>query len=109
MCGIAGILNNDPRVAVDPARLLRMRDSLAHRGPDGRGHTIDRHVGLAHTRLAIIDVTGGQQPMCNEDGSIRIVYNGEIYNHETLRHGLQARGHTYRTRSDTESILHLYE
>jgi len=109
MCGIAGILNNDPRVAVDPARLLRMRDSLAHRGPDGQGHMIDGHVGLAHTRLAIIDVAGGQQPMCNEDGSIRIVYNGEIYNHETLRRGLQARGHTYRTRSDTESILHLYE
>ena len=109
MCGIAGILNNDPCVAVDPARLLRMRDILAHRGPDGRGHMIDGPVGLAHTRLAIIDVTGGQQPMCNEDGSIRIVYNGEIYNHETLRRGLQARGHTYRTRSDTESILHLYE
>jgi asparagine synthase (glutamine-hydrolysing) len=109
MCGIAGILNNDPRVAVDPARLLRMSDSLAHRGPDGRGHMIDGPIGLAHTRLAIIDVTGGQQPMCNEDGSIRIVYNGEIYNHETLRRGLQARGHTYRTRSDTESILHLYE
>jgi asparagine synthase (glutamine-hydrolysing) len=109
MCGIAGILNNDPRVAVDAARLLRMSDILAHRGPDGRGHMIDGPVGFAHTRLAIIDVACGKQPMRNEDGSIRIVYNGEIYNHETLRRGLQARGHTFRTRSDTESILHLYE
>src|SRR5262245_45327814 len=107
MCGIAGILNNDPRVPVDAARLLRMRDVLVHRGPDGQGHLIDGPVGLAHTRLAIIDVSGGQQPMCNEDGTIHIVYNGEIYNHATLRCRLEARGHTYRTRCDTESILHL--
>ena len=86
-----------------------MRDILAHRGPDGRGLMIDGPVGLAHTRLAIVDVTGGQQPMCNEDGSVWIVFNGEIYNHATLRPGLQARGHRYRTRCDTETILHLYE
>ena len=71
-----------------------MRDVLAHRGPDGSGLMIDGPVGLAHTRLAIVDVAGGQQPMSNEDGSVWIVYNGEIYNHAELRPGLQARGHT---------------
>ena len=109
MCGIAGICNQDPRVPVDEARLLSMREVLVHRGPDGQGLMLDGPVGFAHTRLAIIDVAGGEQPMCNEDGSVRIVYNGEIYNHAALRCSLQARGHTYRTRCDTESILHLYE
>src|SRR5207249_3678303 len=70
---------------------------------------IDGPVGLGHRRLAIVDVAGGQQPMANEDGSVWIVYNGEIYNHAVLRPALEARGHRYRTRSDTETILHLYE
>src|SRR3989440_3181726 len=109
MCGIAGIVKRDPRETVDEARLKRMRDVLRHRGPDGEGLLLDGPVGLGHRRLAIVDVAGGHQPMANEDGPIWIVYNGEIYNHAALRPGLEARGHRYRTRSDTETILHSYE
>jgi asparagine synthase (glutamine-hydrolysing) len=109
MCGIAGIVNFDPGDHVDRVRLVGMRDVLTHRGPDGEGLYLDGAIGLAHRRLAIIDVAAGQQPMCNEDGSVWIVYNGEIYNHASLRHGLEARGHRYQTRCDTETILHLYE
>jgi asparagine synthase (glutamine-hydrolysing) len=109
MCGIAGILKFDPRETVDEARLKRMRDVLRHRGPDGEGLWIDGPIGLGHRRLAIVDVAGGQQPMTNEDGSTWIIYNGEIYNHAALRPGLEAKGHRYQTRSDTETILHLYE
>src|SRR5262245_25046861 len=109
MCGIAGIVKLDPRERAEEDRLVRMRDSIAHRGPDGQGLIVDGRVGLAHRRLAIVDVDGGGQPMCNEDGSVWIVFNGEIYNHAALRPGLEARGHAYRTRSDTETILHLYE
>jgi len=109
MCGIAGILKLDPRETVDEARLKRMRDVLRHRGPDGEGLWIDGPIGLGHRRLAIVDVAGGQQPMANEDATVWITYNGEIYNHVALRPGLEAKGHRYRTRSDTETILHLYE
>jgi len=106
---IAGIIGLDPRESVDEARLKRMRDVLRHRGPDGEGLWIDGPVGLGHRRLAIVDVAGGQQPMSNEDGTVWITYNGEIYNHALLRPGLEAAGHRYRTRSDTETIVHLYE
>src|SRR6266403_2188263 len=109
MCGIVGIVQRDPRESVDEARLKRMRDVLRHRGPDGEGSWIEGPVGLGHRRLAIVDVDGGSQPMANEDGSVWIVFNGEIYNHAALRPGLEARGHRYRTRSDTETIVHLYE
>jgi asparagine synthase (glutamine-hydrolysing) len=109
MCGIVGIVALNPRDSLDEARLKRMRDVLRHRGPDGEGIWIDGPVGLGHRRLAIVDVAGGAQPMTNEDGSVWIVYNGEIYNHGALRPGLEARGHRYQTRSDTETILHLYE
>ena len=109
MCGIVGIVNLDPRETVDEALLKRMRDVLRHRGPDGEGLWVEGPVGLGHRRLAIVDVAGGQQPMPNEDESCWIVYNGEIYNHAALRPGLEVRGHRYRTRSDTETILHLYE
>src|SRR5262245_2350987 len=109
MCGIAGILKFDAAGRAEEDRLVRMRDVITHRGPDGEGLIVDGPAGLAHRRLAIIDVAGGQQPMCNEDGSVWIVFNGEIYNHAELRSGLEARGHRYRTRSDTETILHLYE
>jgi len=109
MCGIVGIVNLDPRESVDEALLKRMRDVLRHRGPDGEGLWTEGPVGLGHRRLAIVDVAGGQQPMPNEDESCWIVYNGEIYNHAALRPGLEARGHRYRTRSDTETIVHLYE
>ena len=109
MCGIVGILALDPREHVDPERLRRMRDALRHRGPDGEGLHVDGPLGLGHRRLAIVDVEGGHQPMANEDGTAWITFNGEIYNHASLRPGLVARGHVYRTRSDTETILHLYE
>jgi asparagine synthase (glutamine-hydrolysing) len=109
MCGIAGIVSLDFREPVEAARLAHMRDTLRHRGPDGEGLLADGPVGLAHRRLAIVDVGGGHQPMANEDGTVWIVFNGEIYNHAALRPGLEARGHRYRTRSDTETILHLYE
>jgi asparagine synthase (glutamine-hydrolysing) len=109
MCGIAGIVNFAPDQAVDEERLRRMRDTLRHRGPDGEGLFIEGSVGLGHRRLAIVDLSSGGQPMANEDGTILVVCNGEIYNHPELRPMLQARGHRYRTRSDTETILHLYE
>src|SRR5437016_12016007 len=109
MCGIAGIVRRDPREAVDEARLKGMRDVLRHRGPDGEGLLIDGPVGLGHRRLAIVDLAGGQQPMTNEDGNVWITYNGEIYNHAALRPSLELLGHRYRTRSDTETIVHLYE
>jgi asparagine synthase (glutamine-hydrolysing) len=109
MCGIAGIVSLNPAQPVDEARLKRMRDVLRHRGPDGEGLWIDGPVGLGHRRLSIVDVTGGHQPMGTEDGRAWITYNGEIYNHPELQRELVARGHRYRTRSDTETILHLYE
>src|SRR5438445_63217 len=109
MCGIVGILKLDPKETVDEARLKRMRDVLRHRGPDGEGLWIEGPVGLGHRRLAIVDVAGGHQPMANEDETVWIVFNGEIYNHAAIRPELEACGHRYRTRSDTETILHLYE
>src|SRR5262245_6830749 len=109
MCGIAGIAKLDPREIVDAARLKRMRDVLRHRGPDGEGLWIDGPVGLGHRSLAIVGVTGGLQPMCNGDGTAWITYNGEIYNHSALRAELEQRGHRYRTRSDTETILHAWD
>ena len=109
MCGIAGIVSTAGTPPIDLARLTAMRDVLAHRGPDGAGVWTDPGVGLAHRRLAIVDVAGGQQPMTNEDESVWIVFNGEIYNHAEIRERLERAGHRYRTRSDTETILHLYE
>lgn len=109
MCGIAGIVALDPRERVDPRRIALIRDVLRHRGPDGAGLRVDGPVALGHRRLAVVDVSGGHQPMASEDGRVWIVFNGEIYNHAELRPELEARGHRYRTRSDTETILHLYE
>ena len=109
MCGIAGIVKLNPTEMVEEARVKRMRDVLRHRGPDGEGLWAEGPVGLGHRRLAIVDVAGGDQPMTTECGDAWIVYNGEIYNHAELRPRLEAKGHHYRTRSDTETILHLYE
>jgi asparagine synthase (glutamine-hydrolysing) len=109
MCGIAGIVKVSLSDRAEEARLIRMRDVQRHRGPDGAGLWSEGPVGLAHRRLAIMDVAGGHQPMANEDESVWIVFNGEIYNHPQLRPELESRGHHYRTRSDTETILHLYE
>src|SRR5437879_553168 len=109
MCGSVGIVALNPLEPVDATRVERMRDVLRHRGPDGEGLWVEGPVGLGNRRLSIVDVAGGHLPMANEDESVWIAYNGEIYNHAALRPGLQARGHRYRTRSDAETILHLYE
>jgi asparagine synthase (glutamine-hydrolysing) len=109
MCAIAGIVKFDLRERVERVRLARMADVQQHRGPDGAGLWLEGGAGLAHRRLAIIDVAGGHQPMTNEDDSVWIVFNGEIYNHALLRQEMERAGHRYRTRSDTETILHLYE
>src|SRR5213078_4017598 len=110
MCGINGIaFSSRSGRRVDPSLLARMRDVITHRGPDDEGIFIDGAVGLGHRRLSIVDVAGGHQPMTNEDGSVHITYNGEIYNHADYREQLEARGHVYKTHCDTETILHLYE
>ena len=110
MCGISGIaFSNQSSRNVDEAILARMRDILHHRGPDDAGLFIEGPVGIAHRRLSIVDLALGHQPMTNEDGSLQIVFNGEIYNHADHRPELEARGHVFATHSDTESILHLYE
>ena len=109
MCAIAGIVKVDLCERAERSRLVRMAEVQQHRGPDGAGLWLDGSVGLAHRRLAIIDVSGGHQPMSNEDDSVWIVFNGEIYNHAVLRCEMERAGHRYRTKSDTETILHLYE
>ena len=108
MCGIAGLVNwsGDP---FDRQVLQRMIDIIRHRGPDAAGVFVDGPVGLAHARLSIIDLESGQQPMTNEDGTLRITFNGEIFNYVELRRELEERGHRFATKSDTEVILHAYE
>ena len=109
MCGICGIINFQAPSAIDRTTLVRMTESLSHRGPDDQGVYLDTWAGLGSRRLSIIDLAGGQQPITNEDESMWIVFNGEIYNYRELRTYLQHRGHTFRTQADTEVILHLYE
>ena len=109
MCGIAGILSGPSVQPPQRGELAAMIGRLHHRGPDGSGFFVDRLVGLAHARLAIIDVAGGDQPIFNEDGSVAVVFNGEIFDYVELRAELEARGHRFRTRSDTEVLVHLYE
>jgi asparagine synthase (glutamine-hydrolysing) len=109
MCGICGIFYRDSNSRAERSVLAGMNLQIVHRGPDDEGMFIDGNVGLAMRRLSIIDLQSGHQPMANEDQNLWIVYNGEIYNHRELRDGLESRGHRYRTRSDTETILHLYE
>jgi asparagine synthase (glutamine-hydrolysing) len=110
MCGINGIaLSSRSTRRLDARLIARMRDVLKHRGPDDSGIFVDGNIGLGHRRLSIVDVASGHQPMTNEDGTLHIIYNGEIYNHADFRADLEARGHRYRTHCDTETILHLYE
>ena len=106
MCGIAGYAGAK---VPDRARLKAMCDVIAHRGPDEEGYHIGDGVALGMRRLSIIDLAGGQQPIFNEDGSVAVVYNGEIYNFPEIRAGLEARGHTFKTGTDTECLVHLYE
>ncbi len=106
MCGICGMWSRD---GIRDDVLRRMADTLYHRGPDDEGYFIGSEIGLANRRLSIIDIAYGHQPMENEDGSLRIVFNGEIYNYLELQRRLRANGHELRTASDTEVILHLYE
>src|SRR5256885_6056336 len=110
MCGVSGIAFSSRRAChVSEALLLRMRDVRRHRGPDDAGIYIEGPIGLAHRRLSIVDLATGHQPLSNADGSIQIVFNGEIYNHVEHRSDLEARGHVFTTHSDTEVIVHLYE
>ena len=110
MCGINGIaFSSRSGRTVSRAVLEAMRDVITHRGPDDEGIFIDGNVGLGHRRLSIVDVSRGHQPMTNEDASLHITYNGEIYNHADYRESLEAKGHVYNTHCDTETILHLYE
>src|SRR3954468_144580 len=109
MCGICGIFQFGREQQVAEATLQAMNDKIVHRGPDSDGYFVSGGVGLAMRRLSIIDVAHGQQPVSNEDGSIQLVYNGEIYNHAGFRSGLESKGHKYRSHSDTETIVHLYE
>jgi asparagine synthase (glutamine-hydrolysing) len=109
MCGICGQLRLDQEATVSPVVIHSMADSIRHRGPNDEGSYISGQIGLGFRRLSIIDLTGGHQPLSNEDGTVWIVFNGEIYNYQTLRGDLIAKGHTFKTNSDTEVIVHLYE
>jgi asparagine synthase (glutamine-hydrolysing) len=109
MCGIAGVLYADSKRLVDRAVLEAMGANIAHRGPDAEGFWSEPGIGLVHRRLSIIDLVEGGQPLANEDGSVQVVFNGEIYNFKDLRAGLKTKGHHFRTQSDTEVLVHLYE
>jgi asparagine synthase (glutamine-hydrolysing) len=109
MCGITGIVDLSQRRPIDEALLRRMNGSLEHRGPDGDGFHFEPGVGLGHRRLSIIDLEGGKQPLYNEDHSVVVTYNGEIYNFKEIESELRSRGHVFRTRCDTEVIVHAWE
>src|SRR5450759_5983954 len=107
MCGIAGFVRLDQ--PAQPSLVEAMCDQIRHRGPDDEGVYVDGGCGIGMRRLSIIDLSTGHQPMSNEDGSVWIVFNGEIYNYQELRAGLMERGHRFQTSSDTETLVHLYE
>ncbi|HAZ13628.1 MAG: asparagine synthase (glutamine-hydrolyzing) [Bdellovibrionales bacterium GWA2_49_15] len=112
MCGIAGLFHIHTRRPLDPSdklSILKMTEELIHRGPDGKSHYIDGLIGLGHRRLSIIDIEGGKQPIFNEDASICVIFNGEIFNFIELRNNLKLKGHVFKTSSDTEVIVHAYE
>src|SRR5438046_7799363 len=109
MCGISGIFQFHSKAPVRGETVQRMNDVLRHRGPDADGFYVGPGIGLGHRRLSIIDLSTGDQPLANEDRTIRVVFNGEIYNFAELRAELIAHGHRFRTHSDTEVIVHAYE
>ena len=108
MCAVVGLFPPDRRAIPDLPSLRRMADALRHRGPDGQGFHVEPGIGLGHRRLAIVDLEGGHQPMASADGQVVVSFNGEIFNHVALRRELEACGHAFRTRSDTEVILHAW-
>lgn len=107
MCGICGIISKEPIQETTP--LYRMQKALHHRGPDGKGEFFHTHLALAMCRLSIIDLSGGWQPLYNEDRTLVLIANAEIYNFVELRNQLRSRGHIFSTGSDCETIIHLYE
>jgi asparagine synthase (glutamine-hydrolysing) len=109
MCGICGIYNAKNRESISRHTLEQMTNVITHRGPDDSGFYLDGPLGLGFTRLSIIDLSGGHQPMCNETGDVWIVFNGEIWNYKVLRKTLMEKGHNFRTNSDTETVIHAYE
>ena len=109
MCGISGIFSFDPNVVIDSELLQLMNNAQAHRGPNDQGYHIKQGVGLGHRRLSVIDLAGGHQPIYNEDESVVVVFNGEIYNHHEIADQLKLLGHTFKTNSDTETIVHAWE
>src|SRR5581483_3340778 len=109
MCGIIGFINSDRRQPATKHIAHAMNDAIVHRGPDDEGFYFNGHVALGMRRLSIIDLAGGHQPISNEDGTVWVVFNGEIYNFQTLRAELLKRGHSFHTQSDTEVLVHLYE
>src|SRR5438445_12880572 len=109
MCGIAGAAWTDAGRPLAEGDLAAMTARIAHRGPDDSGVYRDDHAALGFRRLAIVDLAGGHQPLSNEDGTVWVVFNGEIYNFPELRRRLEARGHTLRSSGDTEVLVHLYE
>ncbi len=109
MCGICGIYNAQSGEPISRSTLEQMTHVISHRGPDDRGFYFDGALGLGFTRLSIIDLSSGHQPMCNETGDIWIVFNGEIWNYKQLRKTLVEKGHHFHTNSDTETVIHAYE
>jgi asparagine synthase (glutamine-hydrolysing) len=107
VCGICGALNFRPDQPAERGVLEEMNRQIIHRGPDEAGFFLSGNIGMAMRRLSIIDVQSGHQPVTNEDDSISLVFNGEIYNHQELRQRLEQRGHRYRSHSDTETIVHI--
>src|ERR1043165_5269312 len=109
MCGIAGMVAGPGSATPSPETLRTMLGMIRYRGPDGHGIYVDDRAALGQARLSIIDLSGGSQPMCNEDGTLWIVFNGEIFNYIELRDELERLGHRFATRSDTETIIHGFE
>src|SRR5947209_8583809 len=108
MCGICGKLSFERGDQISRELIVTMANSMVRRGPDDEGYYLDGELGLGFRRLSIIDLSTGHQPICNEDGTVWIVFNGEIYNFQELRALLQTKGHVFRTKTDTEVIVHLY-
>src|SRR6204780_5403845 len=109
MCGICGKLMFGSEAKVPVSLVKAMADTIYHRGPDDEGYYVSGPIGLGFRRLAIIDLNSGHQPVSNEDGTVQIIFNGEIYNYKELREFLLSKGHVFKTQSDTEVIVHLYE